>query len=104
MAKRYYQGNKDRKNEAKGMKKYMSEGKYSNYDVRRRQEYEDSMMIREDPNEIANLPQAVKYVQYAKEPYYNSPRLDDTIRGVDYNIYQDVTAPTLKREKYPEKY
>ena len=104
MAKRYYQGKKDRMDESKGMKNYRSKEKYAGYDMRRRQEYEDSMMIREDPNEIANLPQQVKYVQYPMEPYYNNPELDDTIRGVDYNLYEEVTAPTLKKGKYPEKY
>jgi len=73
-------------------------------DPLRRREYEDSMMIREDRNAIANLPQEVKYVEYPKEPYYNGPKLNDTISGVDKQIWDDVSAPALKKNGYPEKF
>ena len=85
-------------------KKYYNSEMYAGYDMRRKQEYQDSMMIREDHNAIANLPQDVKYVMYPKESYYNNPHLDDTLRGADRQMRDDVTGKSLKRSAYPEKY
>ena len=104
MPKKYYQDRKDRKDESKGMKKYMAKESYAGYDMRRKQEYQDSMMIREDHSAIANLPQDVKYVLYPMEPYYNNPHLDDTLRGADRQMRDDVMGKSLKRTAYPEKY
>lgn len=105
MAKKYYQGRKDRKDESRGMKKAMDKKDYyAGSDPRRRLEYEDSMMISEDRNAIANLPQDVKYVLYPMEPYYKNPYLDDTIRGADEQMYDDVMSKSLKRMSDPEKY
>lgn len=91
--KKYYQGMKDRMDESRGMK-----------DPMRRREYEDSMMIREDRNAIANLPQDVKYVQYPQSPYYKQPELNDTIRGVDRQLADDAYAKALKKSSYSEKF
>lgn len=104
MPKKYYQDRKDRKDESKGMKKYMAKESYAGYDMRRKQEYQDSMMIKEDHSAIANLPQDVKYVLYPMEPYYNNPHLDDTLRGADRQMRDDVMSKSLKRNAYPEKY
>ncbi len=95
---------KDRKDESKGMEKYLAKESYAGYDMRRRQEYEDSMMIKEDHSAIANLPQDVKYVLYPKEDYYNNPHLDDTLRGADRQMRDDVMSKSLKRNADPEKY
>lgn len=84
-------------------KRYYDEA-YAGYDMRRKQEYEDSMMIKEDRNAIANLPQDVKYVQYPKAPYYAEPGLNDTIRGVDRQMADDVYSKSLKKSSDSEKY
>ena len=72
-------------------KRYYDE-KYAGYDMRRKQEYQDSMMISEDRNAIANLPQNVKYVLYPQSPYYSSPALNDTLSGINRQIGDDVRS------------
>ena len=91
--KRYYQSPKDRMDESRGMER-----------ERRRTEMEDSGMIREDRSSIANLPQDVKYTAYPKTDYFMYD-LDDTIRGIDVQIDDDVRGERRKSgERYPEKY
>lgn len=106
MAKKYYQSARDRKDESRGMKRRLGEGKYTGYDSRRRQEYDDGMMISEDRSAIANMPQEVKYVQYPQDPYYVSPKLNDTMRGIDRQISDDVYSKSLKKkgDGYPEMF
>ena len=81
----------------------MAKKRYYN-DDRRKKEYEDSMMISEDRNAIANLPKEVKYVQYPQSPYWKEPGLNDTLRGVDRQMADDVYSKSLKKSAYPEKY
>jgi len=99
--KRYYQSKKDRRDESRGMKEY-----YDKMDPRRRRELEDSMMISEDHSAMANLPQNVMMKEYPKAPYLvdGDMNLNDTIRGVDEQMWKDSHGRDLKKDKYPEKY
>lgn len=105
----YHQSAEDRMHESRAMKKRSShndytEGHYEGMDHRRRMEYEDSMMIREDPHEIANLPQRPMIKKYAESPYSHREQLDDTVRGVDEQMYEDTMGGDRKKDRYPEKY
>lgn len=84
-------------------KRYYSE-KYAGYDMRRMQEREDSMMIREDRSAIANLPQQAIMREYPKSPYSGDPTLNDTIRGIDRQIGADVHAKAIKKGSNPKMY
>jgi len=84
-------------------KRYYDE-KYAGYDMRRAQERADGGMLSADNSKIANMPQEVKYMEYPKTSYYMNPALDDTIRGADRQMSEDVRGGTLKKGKYPEKY
>lgn len=87
MAKRYYQGSKDRMDERKGMSRKSMEG----------------AMISSDYSAIANMPQNVKYVSY---PGYNEGYMDghinDTMRGIDKQVSSDDRG--MKKQFKPEKY
>lgn len=74
---------------------------YAGMDPRRRQEMEDSGMIHEDRSAPANLPQDVKYHPWPKVGY-SKYHLDDTLRGVDNQINDDMKKQ--KKESFPEKY
>ena len=105
--KRYHQSPKSRLSESRGMEKKLRgpvkhAGFYEGHDSRRRLEHEDSMMIREDHNEIANLPQHVVMRPYPKTGYYEDSYLDDTARGIDHQIDQDMKEK--KMHMHPEKY
>jgi len=109
--KRYYQSVKDRMSESRGMERYETKRKMNRYDEyyagmdeRRRMELEDSGMIHEDHRAIANLPQEVMFKEYPKGDYLRYD-LDDTIRGVDVQMDDDVRKEISKtHKKYPEKY
>lgn len=122
MAKRYHQSRKDRRNEREGAyhsmaeKNYRkadydwarmkdSEGRYHEehrrLDQRRRSDMEDSYMIKEDHNAIANLPQRSKMAMYPSNPY-NPSHLNDTIKGVDNQIDDDHSE--MMKHRKPEKY
>lgn len=77
-------------------KRYYSDA-YAGYDDRRRQELEDSMMIKEDRSKIANLPQEVMIKEYPQSPYYAQPKLNDTVRGVDRQLSDDAYSKSLKK-------
>lgn len=62
---------------------------YAGVDPRRRQEMMDGMMIKEDHQAIANMPQGVVYRQYPKVGHTLAPYLDDTIQGVDSQMNRD---------------
>lgn len=85
-------------------KKRYYEESYAGYDMRRRQEAQDAAMIKEDKSAIANLPQDVKYVQYPQSPYSSSPRLDDSIRGIDRQLSDDAYSKSLKKGSDSEMY
>lgn len=67
----------------------VAQGEYAGYNARRTEEMQDAGMIREDRNEIANLPQNVMIKAYPKTGPYLPEGLDDTIRGVDYQMDED---------------
>lgn len=108
--KRYYQSKKDRRDEHRGMERYergpvtrrLGDAFYDGLDERRRLEYEDGAMIREDRNALANLPQQVIMREFPREGGYLPEGLNDTIRGVD----EQMDADNRKKMKYlqPEKY
>lgn len=98
--KRYHQSVKDRMAESRGMERHYAEA-YAGMDPRRRLEMEDSGMIHEDRSAPANLPQGVKYHPWPQTGY-SKYRLDDTIRGVDKQMDDDMKMQ--KKEQYPEKY
>lgn len=104
MAKRYYQSKKDRKDESVGMMRRLGDEYYAGMKARRAQEMRDAGMISEDHSAIANLPQNVMMREYPKANYYEDAGLDDTMRGIDYQIDKDAGNKTLKRMSYPEKY
>ena len=84
------------------MIKKIGEGKYDSYNERNKLEFQDSMMIREDQSKMANLPQEVIMKEYPKTDRLQTAYLDDTARGIDAQIDQDITD--AKRERFPEKY
>ncbi len=73
MAKKYYEGKKDRKDESMGMSRYDKDKMDSSY----------YGMISEDRSAPANLPQQVVHKFYPKCQYFNSHELDDTINKID---------------------
>lgn len=77
--------------------------RYYEGDPRRRMEYEDSMMIKEDRSACANLPQDKIMKDWPKSPYYGSDSINDDIRGVDEQMWKDSHGKDLKKmadEKY----
>jgi len=85
--KRYYDG---------------SQGSYAGPEARRTQEMEDGGMIVEDRRSIANLPQDVMIKMYATPDDYGHYNLDDTIRSVDNQRYQD--SKHKKKGQYPDMF
>jgi hypothetical protein len=76
----------------------------SSYDEARRRALEDSGMIAEDRRAIANLPQG-SYVRSWPETKAFHYSLDDTIRGVDVQMDDDVMKERRKsNSSYPEKW
>jgi hypothetical protein len=86
-----------------GNGKNMNEGEYAGVDARRRMEREDSRMISEDHNAVANMPQQVIMrawpSSYHGNPY---PDLDDTIGGIDKQMGQDEAG--MKKFRSDTKY
>ena len=73
---------------------------------RKRMEYEDSRMIHEDHSAVANLPQNVMMKPWPKS-VYATYHLDDTISGIDYQMWEDSDmkkSNKYKRSRFPEKY
>jgi len=81
---------------------YESRDLYAGKDSRRRQEMEDGGMIREDHSQVANLPQEVMYRPYPKISSYLPEDLDDTIRGIDYQI-DDLDGGKVRKGLNPKK-
>lgn len=63
-----------------------------------------SMMIKEDRNATANLPQKEIMKEYPKVYYRPEDNLNDDIRGIDAQISEDARGRKKRRKKYPEKY
>lgn len=64
-------------------------GHYEGHHDRRKQEMEDSGMIREDHSAIANMPQEVMMKSWVGKESYLPEDLDDTTRGIDHQIGLD---------------
>ncbi len=85
----------DEMHESRGMKRHLKmreledRDMYSGYDERRAIEAKDFGMIHEDRHAIANLPQEVMMKPYPRFRYGLDPFLDDTINGVDDQMYAD---------------
>jgi len=82
MAKRFYEG-------------------YAGMDERRRQEKEDSMMIKEDKGAIANLPKEVVYKQYPREGSVMPEDLRDGLGSVDEQMNVDKAG--VRKNFNPKK-
>lgn len=82
-------------------KRYYSQGDYAGVDARRRQEFEDGQMIKEDHNAMANMPQEV-IMRFYPRPEYAKYDLNDDIRGIDKQMDDD--GKRKKHGPYPEKY
>ncbi len=95
MAKRYYQGKKDRMDEKYGMKESFSKS-YMGHDKMKHSE-----MVSEDYSAIANLPQGVVYKSYPATGYDRMGYLNDTMSGIESQVHADDRK--LKSNK-PEKY
>ena len=65
------------------------DGEYAGMHARRRLEHHDSMMISEDHNAIANLPQQVIMKDWEDHEAYLPEILDDTIVGINKQINYD---------------
>lgn len=113
--KRYYQTEKDRMDESRGMDRYERRTRkdsrdesrgmknyYAGFDDKKRRELEDGNMIREDRGAIANLPQNVVYRQYGYKAYGTPEELMDDITGVDRQMEMDDRK--MQRFMQPEKY
>lgn len=59
-------------------------------------------MISEDHKALANLPQEVRMAEYPRFMYGLDPDLDDTIRGIDGQVYADDSQ--MKRHISKSKY
>ena len=60
------------------------------YHDRRREEMRDAGMLHEDHNEVANMPQDVKYHPWSKPSYgLMDSNLDDTISGINKQMDRD---------------
>jgi hypothetical protein len=91
----------------KRRKRFYNEGSYEGLESARNQEREDFDMISEGRNDIANLPQDVKYYLWSMSEVGENEDLDDTIRGIDEQIRDDATKHGpggIKNKKFPEKY
>ena len=95
MADKYHQTRHDRRDESRGMKRYMSghEG---------RMDSQFTGMIHEDHGAPANLPQHVVHHPYPKCGYMDAYELDDTIRGLDDTRNDDVRK--IERYQSDTKY
>lgn len=61
-----------------------------------------SKMISEDRSQIANLPQEVIMKKYPNFKYGLDPQLDDSISGIDEQMYDDMSK--MHKELGMEKY
>ena len=106
--KKYHQSMHDRMDESRGMKMHMRKEMledrdlYSGYDERRALEAKHYDMISEDKTKIANLPQEVMMKEYPRFRYGLDPFLDDTINGVDDQMYADDSK--MKKHISKSKY
>lgn len=83
-------------------KKRFYEGEYAGSQNSKAMQERDSMMIGNDYNAVANLPQEVKYHAWPKARHYAQYDLDDTISGVDKQMNED--GADMKRHKSKSKY
>ena len=97
---------KDRMDERRGMEEYYRKMRrsehYAGADPRRRRELEDGNMVHEDHMAMANLPEKPIMRYYPKFEYGLDGYLDDTIGGIDRQMYDDMDE--MKRHLKPEKW
>ena len=81
----------DRGNERAVYRKFRALGNeiYAGMEPRRRQEMEDAGYLHEDHNAVANLPQGVVMKPYPKNGPYLPEGLEDSIRGIDWQMDYD---------------
>ncbi len=83
-------------------KKRYYDGHYAGMDSRKSMEGNDSGMISSDYSSMANMPYNVIMKEYPKYGYGSYEGLNDTSRGIDYQMMQD--SKKKKKETFPEKY
>lgn len=81
-------------------KKYYS-GDYAGIDSRRAMENRDANMIPTSRG-IANMPQMLVYREYSANVYNGFEGLNDTMKGIDYQMKDDLKEK--KKGRYPEKF
>lgn len=87
---------------AKKMKRYHEGGRMMHEPSERKMEHKSSMMLSEDHNAIANMPQDVKYHKWVESDKYLNTSLDDTISGIERQQSEDVNM--LNRHKGKSMY
>lgn len=108
MAKKRYYSSTHGRNRSDGQegRMYKKMEEYAGSDSRNRMEMEDSHMIREDRNAVANLPQNVIMRPWNMVPHADY-RINDTIAGIDVQMHDDSEMRKenrFKTGKFPEKY
>jgi len=81
-------------------KRYYS-GDYAGVDQRRAMEERDSNMI-PGSRGIAMMPQQLVYREYPKTVYNGFEGLNDTMKGIDVQMRDDLKQK--KKDRYPEKF
>lgn len=87
---------------AKHKKHYHEGGRAMHEPSERMMEHKSGMMLSEDHNAIANMPQDVKYHKWVGERPYLDMHLDDTISGIERQQEGDVNM--AKRHKAKSMY
>jgi len=82
-------------------KKYYDNAMYAGMDARRAMERQDAGML-PSKRGIAMMPQGVVIREYPKQMYTAPENLNDTMRGIDAQVRDDMKEK--KRKSYPEKY
>ncbi len=72
---------------------------YAGIDPRRRVELAEGGMVREDQSAMANLPRKAIHCEYPQASFYQSPYIDDTVRGTQEG--QDDDGSSMARYLNP---
>lgn len=103
---KYRQSRRDREDESRGMERYERRRRRDERDERggyRRVDGEDRMgMIKEDHNEVANLPRREVMRSYPSWRSLNGAYLDDSIRGIDdlNDENERRLSDSMRRDRY----
>ncbi len=97
--------NEQRRNErAFARTRNMENEFYAGLDPRRRQEMADGGMVREDHQAMSNLPRQAIHCEYPQSYYYQTPYIDDTIRGENDQLDDNNNSFARYQNPYNLKY